>query len=137
MLSGKVDLTENGVFRHSDGQNGYDIPIDYWDEGCMTSGQYEAMLRWERIFGKRHRNEKYKVFEKTTGIGSMETRCCNCGKSLFPWNKVVHASIKSPVFCHDCYEKFNEFGRDFKFPWRIGNRTGSPDMTFYNLFNLR
>lgn len=141
MLSSKVDLTEHRDFGHSNGQgDGYDIPIEYyWDDDCMTPEQYAAILRWEKIFGKRQRTEKYKIFEHITTQSPYETesRCRKCGKSLrLPWNKVAY-TLKKSVFCHECYKKNNESDMDNRIPWRNKSRIGSSDSTFYNLFNLR
>ena len=143
MLSQKVDLTANHDFGASS-LNGFfleDMLVSTEYEGeYMTADEYEAIRRWERLFGKRrHPQQKRDLFpDKETkhyhnhGYVNGVKYCERCGKPIrVPW-KVRYD------LCPDCDERlFIVLDSDHKnerIPWMNGE---TDRRVAYNLFNLR
>ena len=89
MLSLKIDLTANRDF----GSNTIDlmdtlVSMDV-DGEEMTCDQYEALVWWEGVFGKkRHPNRKKDIFNPELKYYlKWKDTCYRCGKSIkAPWN---------------------------------------------------
>ena len=69
MLPSNIDLTEKSDF----GQPSLiimDVPVgldldDFGSENKMSSNEYNSLIRWESIFGKRkHINQKWSIFPR-------------------------------------------------------------------------
>ena len=130
MLSPRIDLTENGDFSGGNGalmDTPIEIPMDEYD--LMTNEEYEVLVRWEGIFGRRrHYTEKSKAFGKDPFPFSHKDHCYNCGKEFrIPWDNIFGK-------CRKCAEKPNES----RLPWieYYDNFTFRNDVA-YNLFNRR
>lgn len=101
MLPRNIDLTENRDFMGEDittFDTRIEIPLDEYQ--AMTADEYEHILWWEGIFGrKRHANEKREVFEKEKSyIDETKTHCYRCGTELrIPWKRTRE-------LCEDCKE---------------------------------
>ena len=106
MLPRNIDLTENRDFMGEDitaFDTRIEIPLDEYQ--AMTTDEYEHILWWEGIFGrKRHTNEKREVFEKEKSYinDEMKTHCHRCGIELrIPWKRVGDICGE---LCEDCNE---------------------------------
>lgn len=135
MLSTKVDLTENQDF--SGGSSTFmDTPIEvsYDDFKLMTYDQYERLIWWEGIFGRKmHRNQKAELFniEPWPFLDALKSGCQRCGKPLrVPWKNFRG-------MCKSCYEKF-DLGIQ-KIPWNesIEGWSNNRGNTIRDLFDLR
>lgn len=134
MLSLRVDLTENRDFSGGNGIIMMDTPIDisFVEEDLLSTDQYEHLVWWEGIFGrKRHPNQKREIFdEEGNYFKKMKTHCCRCGKEFrIPWDNVGGV-------CRKCDGSLND--SDQRIPWkeRQGIRPSMESVT-YNLFRLR
>jgi hypothetical protein len=131
MLSTKIDLTANRDFS---GGNGifFDTPIEFPDDReWMTSDEYERLLWWEGIFGRRrHRNEKGIVFgEDNKYFSNLRSYCCRCGKPFrIPWDN--YGGV-----CRKCDSEGYERGEKWRIPW--AQHYGMRIDVAYNLFNSR
>ena len=119
MLPENIDLTENRDFGGRFIIPHTDVPTNEW------------LAEDERVFGKRHRSERYRIFE--FGKYEMDGFCVHCGRQLIPWKR------NRRELCRDCIREMN--GSDKKLPWRKGG-TQSPftDSNFRvkrDLFGLR
>lgn len=93
----KIDLTERRDFGTSGliteiGAFERDSLVDFaYSGGNMTNDEYEALTRYERVFGRRrHFNEWLDVFRKDEReyFNEMRTHCYRCGKEIrVPWLK--------------------------------------------------
>ena len=136
MLPSNIDLTSHGDF----GDNRANLipqlsPLDYDDDdsedNVMSIEAYDAILRYEEIFGKkkRHKNEKFDIFQnlrKRHFYEEDKERCIRCGKVIrLPWKN--HFGL-----CEECYGiTANNY-----YPWD-SCLTSWGDDKGYNLFNLR
>ena len=130
-MTGNIDLTEHHDFS-SGLTEGDDLVATWLDTEIMTADQYETVVKWERVFGKRHRNEKDKIFDKELPFVEKSKDCCQrCGCDLrVPWKRVYGLCIR----CNDIVEHNVQ-----QIPWksytprirRVGDR-GQGD-----LFDLR
>ena len=129
-MTGNIDLTEHHDFG---GVEEGDTLIATWlDTEIMTADQYETVAKWEKVFGKRHRNEKDRIFNKELQlIEKSKDHCQRCGCDLrVPWKRVYGLCIR----CNDYLENKVQ-----QIPWknytlhirRVGDR-GQGD-----LFDLR
>jgi hypothetical protein len=125
-----IDLTEHHDFG---GVEEGDTLFSAWlDTEIMTADQYETVVKWERVFGRRHRNEKDKIFDKDFPFIEISVdKCHRCGCDLrAPWKRVYGLCIR----CNDIVEHNVQ-----QIPWktytphirRVGDR-GQGD-----LFDLR
>ena len=111
MLPRNIDLTEHGDFGSDEIFLDETLGIWFGDE-LLTPKQYDAVRRWETIFGKRvHRDERSNIFTNVdlpflTGDNG---RCTRCGRRLVPWNHFYGFCMK----CNDEMERFTP-----KIPWR-------------------
>lgn len=118
MLPREIDLTERRDFMGR-GSVITEIPRNEFLErvnnfGNMTSEEYDALIWWEGIFGKReHRSAYWRVFGETEEQydEKWRNRCPRCGKKLpFPW-------MRSMDLCHECSEDlYAEIGG--RIPWK-------------------
>lgn len=135
MLPPNIDLTSHGDF----GNNRVNFmlpqtPLDYDDDSedlYMSTEEYEAILRYEKIFGKkkRHKNEKFGIFpnlRKRYFYEEDKEHCIRCGKVIrLPWKNYFG-------LCGEC-EGIVAKG---DYPWDNSLTTWWDDKG-YNLFNLR
>jgi len=131
MLPPNIDLTEHMDFSGGNGEIFFDTPIEIpLDEyRLMSNDEYEHLMWWEGIFGrKRHYTSKSELFKKPK-----INLCHHCGKLLrIPWYFRV---------CRDCYKKGNTsfdnyIHKDNRIPWaKMSNH--SIRNVQYDLFNRR
>lgn len=137
MLPSNIDLTSHGDF----GINRVNLnlipqtPLDYDDDSedglFMSTEEYEAILRYEKIFGKkkRHKNEKFDIFpnlRKRYFYEEDKEHCIRCGKVIrLPWKNYYG-------LCEEC----DGITAKSYLPWD-GFITAWMDDKGYNLFNLR
>ena len=114
MIDRKIDLTDNHDF--SQGMIEMDTLTGiYLDQELMTPEQYETIVRWESIFGKkRHDNRKDKIFDKDVRYErSLEDHCQRCGVELkAPWKRFYGLCNR----CNDIVQ--NDVQR---IPWKVYN----------------
>ena len=128
MLSQKVDLTENSEF--SGGNEIFmDTPIEIsFDEyQAMTHDEYERLMWWEGIFGrKRHYTQRSEIFDDVGRYyNKWKDHCHKCGEEIrIPWLNFGGVC----KHCNSLLEKTKTF------PWKIQTIW---DNTIYNLFNSR
>ena len=138
MLPSNIDLTESSDFGLGSGTF-VDTPVDLDDidvRNNMSLREYNYLLWWEGIFGRRYHNQKWKLFPKI-GVdvpygpeNPHPSYCVRCGKTIIPWkNYYGH--------CFECNNK-KETTVKSKIPWKhtknfssINNERG------YNLFNSK
>lgn len=137
MLSQRVDLTENMDF--SGGNiNLMDtlIEIPYDEYKLMSPDEYERLIWWEGIFGrKRHPNQKREIFDKNGNyFKKMKTHCYRCGKEFrIPWDNIGGVCRKCDGSLTD-----SDHDSDRRMPWK--ERQGiiqSMGSVAYNLFRLK
>ena len=150
MLPSNIDLTEKSDF----GQPSLiimDVPVgldldDFDSENKMSSNEYNSLIRWESIFGKRkHINQKWSIFPRNglnVSYGSENPYtlyCSRCGKVIrIPWkNYESHYPWKNYGLCFECNEKMETEARG-KIPWsHTMNNSSRNDEIVYNLFNSK
>ena len=150
MLPSNIDLTEKADF----GQPSLiimDVPVgldldDFDSENKMSSNEYNSLIRWESIFGKRkHINQKWNIFPRNglnVSYGSENPYtlyCARCGKVIrIPWkNYGWHSLWKKQGLCSECNEKIKTetWG---KIPWNHHTYAFSRnDERGYDLFNSK
>lgn len=131
MISRNIDLTANGDFG---GNSVWELPFDIqlidraYEDGYMSVDQYEQVVRWEGIFGrKRHTSAAGKIFDIPVPK-DWQHRCARCGKEIrAPWDNIYG-------LCSRCNESL-EMDSYSRIPW-------SPFKIVYNriprdLFDLR
>lgn len=132
MLPHNIDLTENGDFGIGGGifmDTPIEIPMDEFH--LMTPEQYDKLMWWEGIFGRRrHYMEKSKIFNTEEKFKThWEHHCLRCGVELrIPWNIIGGC-------CGEC----DEIVTHRIIPWRenhmsIHDGRRNPK---YDLFNSR
>ena len=140
MLPSNIDLTEKADF----GQPSLiiiDVPVgldldDFDSENKMSSNEYNSLIRWESIFGrKRHINQKWNIFPRlglNVSYGSENPHtlyCARCGKVIrIPW--------KNYGLCSECNEK-REIDFKGRIPWKHASTSSRNDERGYNLFNSK
>ena len=142
MLPSNIDLTERADFgRHS--LIIMEIPDDLDSGNNMTTDEYDSLIRWESIFGKRrHINRKWNIFPRiglNVSYGSENPYtlyCARCGKAIrIPWkNYESHCPWKNYRLCSECNEKV-ETDVEGKIPWK--HTFSRNDERGYNLFNSK
>lgn len=149
MLPSNIDLTEKADF----GRPSFlimkipvDLDLDDFDSGNkMSSNEYNSLIRWESIFGKRkHINQKWNIFPRlnlNVSYGSENPYtlyCARCGKVIrIPWkNYGSHRPWKNYGLCSECNEKVEI---DFKgrIPWKHTSTSSRNDERGYDLFNSK
>ena len=141
MLPSNIDLTERADFG-SPSSMSMDTPVDLDlddsdSENKMSSNEYNSLIRWESIFGKRkHINRKWNIFPRlglNVSYGSENPHtlyCSRCGKVIrIPW--------KNYELCSECNEKIKTetWG---KIPWKHHTYVFSRnDERGYDLFNSK
>ena len=136
MLSPRIDLTEHRDFSGGNGalmDTPIEIPMDEYE--LMSNEEYEVLVWWEGIFGKRrHYTEKSKVFhtESDYPFGGDKDHCYHCGKLFrLPWDNIYGR-------CRKCSEEKEESGYRWRIPWVDHyTRPSSREDVAYNLFNRR
>ena len=139
MLPPNIDLTENRNFSGNDHTIYIDLPIDIpMDEyQSMTPEQYEHLLWYESIFGrKRHLTEKRELFQlEWKELNELRKNCYRCGRPLrIPWNNFGG-------ICRKCEEEMGredeeDSRKDRRKPWKTIRIERVRD-TKYELFNSR
>ena len=118
MLPPNIDLTEHRDFGESDFSLGiidFDIPID--DDVPVTSDQYERMLEYEKIFGRKyHHNQVRDVLGYIYDIPKKDyidwkSHCARCGKTLVPWDNLGG-------ICRECDSQCNQSYGYGQIPWQ-------------------
>ena len=106
------------------------IEIPYDEYELMSTDEYEQLLWWESIFGRRgHRNQKHKIFniDDDSFIRNM-SHCYRCGKPFrVPWDNIGGV-------CRKCDSEICDSGHNI--PWKKYQSQRERDIT-YNLFNRR
>lgn len=148
MLPSNIDLTEKADFG-SPSSMSMDTPVDLDlddldSENEMSSNEYNSLIKWESIFGKRkHINRKWNIFPRLglNGAEDSNALCClRCGKVIrIPWKNYGHRyPWRNCGLCFECNEK-EEIETWGKIPWnRNMNKFSSRnDERGYNLFNSK
>lgn len=134
MLPPNIDLTSHGDFGHNMVNLIPQTPLDYDDDSednNMSTEEYEAILRYEKIFGrkKRHKNEKFDIFpnlRKRYFYEEDKEHCIRCGKVIrIPWKNYYG-------LCEEC----DGIVAKGDYPWETYQIVWGDDKG-YNLFNLR
>ena len=145
MLPSNIDLTERADFG-SPSSMSMDTPVDLDlddsdSENKMSSNEYNSLIRWESIFGKkRHINQKWDIFPRLSlSVENPHTLCCErCGKVIrIPWkNYGYHYPWKNYGLCSECNEKIKTetWG---KIPWKHNSTSSRNDEKGYDLFNSK
>ena len=149
MLPSNIDLTERADFGSPSSMSmdtPVDLDLDDSDSGNkMSSNEYNSLIRWESIFGKRrHINQKWNIFPRNglnVSYGSENPYtlyCSRCGKVIrIPWkNYGYHYPWKNYGLCFECSEKVETeiWG---KIPWKHTSTSSRNDERGYNLFNSK
>ena len=150
MLPSNIDLTERADFGLPSSMSmdtPVDLDLDDSDYGNkMSSNEYNSLIRWESIFGKRkHINQKWNIFPRlnlNVSYGSENPYtlyCARCGKAIrIPWkNYESHFPWKNYGLCSECNEKIKTetWG---KIPWNHHTYAFSRnDERGYDLFNSK
>lgn len=149
MLPSNIDLTEKADFGRPSliMEIPVDSDLDDFDSGNkMSSNEYNSLIRWESIFGKRkHINQKWNIFPRlnlNVSYGSENPYtlyCARCGKAIrIPWkNYGSHHPWKNYELCSECNEKIKTetWG---KIPWNHHTYVFSRnDERGYDLFNSK
>ena len=149
MLPSNIDLTEKADFGRPSliMEIPVDSDLDDFDSGNkMSSNEYNSLIRWESIFGKRkHINQKWNIFPRlnlNVSYGSENPYtlyCARCGKAIrIPWkNYESHFPWKNDGLCSECNEKIKTetWG---KIPWNHHTYAFSRnDERGYDLFNSK
>ena len=139
MLPSNIDLTEKADFGRPSliMEMPVDLDLDDFDSGNkMSSNEYNSLIRWESIFGrKRHINQKWNIFPRlglNVSYGSENPYtlyCSRCGKVIrIPW--------KNYGLCSECNEK-REIDFKGRIPWKHASTSSRNDERGYNLFNSK
>ena len=149
MLPSNIDLTEKADF----GQPSLiimDVPVgldldDFDSENEMSSNEYNSLIRWESIFGKRkHINQKWNIFPRNglnVSYGSENPYtlyCARCGKAIrIPWKNYGWRSLwKKQGLCSECSEKEEIYFKG-RIPWKHTSTSSRNDERGYDLFNSK
>lgn len=112
------------------------IEIPYDEYKLMSPDEYERLIWWEGIFGrKRHPNQKREIFDKNGNyFKKMKTHCYRCGKEFrIPWDNIGGVCRKCDGSLTD-----SDHDSDQRMPWK--ERQGiiqSMGIVAYNLFRLK
>ena len=140
MLPSNIDLTERADFGLPSSMSmdtPVDLDLDDSDSGNkMSSNEYNSLIRWESIFGKRrHINQKWNIFPRNglnVSYGSENPYtlyCSRCGKVIrIPW--------KNYGLCSECNEK-REIDFKGRIPWKHTSTSSRNDERGYDLFNSK
>ena len=151
MLPSNIDLTERADFG-SPSSMSMDTPVDldlldlddFDTRNKMSSNEYNSLIRWESIFGrKRHINQKWDIFPRLglNGAEDSNALCCiRCGKPIrIPWKNYGHRYPWGNCgLCFECNEK-EETETWGKIPWNhnMNKFSSRNDERGYNLFNSK
>ena len=146
MLPSNIDLTERADF----GRPSLTFDLNDLDDidtrNEMSTDEYDSLVRWESIFGKRkHINQKWNIFPRNGLNVSYDSEnphtlyCSRCGKVIrIPWkNYGSHRPWKNYELCSECNEKIKTetWG---KIPWKHHTYVFSRnDERGYDLFNSK
>ena len=149
MLPSNIDLTEKADFGRPSliiMEIPVDLDLDDFDsENKMSSNEYNSLIRWESIFGKRkHINQKWSIFPRNglnVSYGSKNPYtlyCSRCGKVIrIPWKNYGWRSLwKNYELCSECSEK-GEIDFKGKIPWKNTSTSSRNDERGYDLFNSK
>lgn len=144
MLPSNIDLTERADFGRP--SLIMEIPVDLDSGNNMTTDEYDSLIRWESIFGRKiHINQKWNIFPRlnlNVSYGSENPHtlyCARCGKAIrIPWkNYESRCPWKNYGLCSECNEKIKTetWG---KIPWNHHTYVFSRnDERGYDLFNSK
>ena len=146
MLPSNIDLTEKADFG-SPSSMSMDTPVDLDlddldSENEMSSNEYNSLIKWESIFGKRkHINRKWNIFPRLglNGAEDSNALCCiRCGKVIrIPWKNYGHRYPWGNCgLCFECNEK-EETETWGKIPWKHTSTSSRNDERGYDLFNSK
>ena len=149
MLPSNIDLTEKADFGRPSStimEIPVDSDLDDFDSGNkMSSNEYNSLIRWESIFGKRkHINQKWNIFPRlnlNVSYGSKNPYtlyCARCGKAIrIPQkNYESHFPWKNYGLCSECNEK-REIDFKGRIPWKHTSTSSRNDERGYDLFNSK
>lgn len=148
MLPSNIDLTEKADFGRPSliMEIPVDSDLDDFDSGNkMSSNEYNSLIRWESIFGKRkHINQKWNIFPRlnlNVSYGSENPYtlyCARCGKAIrIPWkNYGHHYPWENYGLCSECNEK-REIDFKGRIPWKDTSTSSRNDERGYDLFNSK
>lgn len=148
MLPSNIDLTEKADFGRPSliMEIPVDSDLDDFDSGNkMSSNEYNSLIRWESIFGKRkHINQKWNIFPRLTlnvSYGSENPYtlyCARCGKAIrIPWKNYGWRSLwKNYGLCSECNEKEEIYFKG-RIPWKHTSTSSRNDERGYDLFNSK
>ena len=149
MLPSNIDLTEKADFGHPSStimEIPADLDLDDFDSGNkMSSNEYNSLIRWESIFGKRkHINQKWNIFPRNdlnVSYGSENPYtlyCSRCGKVIrIPWKNYGWRSLwKKQGLCSECNEKEEIYFKG-RIPWKHTSTSSRNDERGYDLFNSK
>ena len=146
MLPSNIDLTEKADFG-SPSSMSMDTPVDLDlddldSENEMSSNEYNSLIKWESIFGKRkHINQKWDIFPRLTLDVAEDPNalyCSRCGKPIrIPWkNYGCHYPWEKYGLCSECNEK-REIDFTGRIPWKHTSTSSRNDERGYDLFNSK
>ena len=151
MLPSNIDLTEKADFGRPSFtimEMPVDLDLDDFDsENKMSSNEYNSLIRWESIFGKRkHINQKWSIFPRNglnVSYGSENPYtlyCARCGKAIrIPWkNYGCFSPWKNYNLCFESNDKVETEVKS-KIPWdhTMDSPSSRNDEKGYNLFNSK
>ena len=145
MLPSNIDLTEKADFGNVSVTSYVDLNVDDFDTSNMSTDEYDSLIWWEGIFGKkRHINQKWKIFPRIGLNVSYNPEnphtlyCARCGKVIrIPWkNYGHHYPWGNCGLCFECNEKINT-DVEGKIPWNHNHTSSRNDDRGYDLFNSK
>ena len=148
MLPSNIDLTERADFGHPSliMEIPVDLDLDDLDAGNkMSTNEYNSLVWWESIFGKRrHINQKWNIFPRLGLNVSYDSEnphtlyCARCGKVIrIPWKNYGHHCLwKNNGLCFECSEK-EEIDFKGRIPWKDTSTSSRNDEKGYDLFNSK
>lgn len=146
MLPSNIDLTEKADFGDVSLISPADLNLDDIDtRNEMSTDEYDLLVWWESIFGKRkHINQKWNIFPRNglnVSYGSENPYtlyCARCGKAIrIPWKNYGWRSLwKNYGLCSECSEK-GEIDFKGRIPWKHTSTSSRNDERGYDLFNSK
>lgn len=135
MLPSNIDLTERRDFSSNFLLNETMItPESSLDNDNMTLDDYERLVKWQHIFGKKgHPSAKNKLFPKKGidipfGVNERSEYCIRCGRPLrIPWKDAFD-------LCCECSKDLEEPNQ---IPWNNNMSPNRMDEKGYDLFNRK
>ena len=145
MLPSNIDLTERADFGDASLISPADWnPDDYDTRNEMSTDEYDSLVWWESIFGKkRHINQKWNIFPRINlkaAENPHNVYCARCGKPIrIPWKNYGHQfPWENYGLCFECNDKVKT-DVNSKIPWdhTMDSPSSWNDEKGYNLFNSK